>query len=121
LAHDGELVGVVEACVLFVEGGFGSEVGEVEGASSVGDAAAQDVDGAVGGDLFADALEESGAVLAAGVLGLKLLESSRLGGVEEPEEDVSVEAEMAVELIGSSVAVVGAEEGVFDGGLEVEL
>jgi len=121
LADDGELVGFVEARVLLVEGGLGPEVGELEAASAVGDAAAQDVDGAVPGDLGADALEQRRAVLAAGVLSLELLEGLRLGGVEELEEDVGVEAEMAVEVLRPPVAVAAVEKGALDGGLEVAL
>lgn len=78
------------------------------------------MDGAVVGDLFADALEQDTAVLAAGVLGPELLEGLGLGGVEELEEDVGVEAEMAVEVTGLAVAIAAADEGVLNGGFEVE-
>ncbi len=60
-------------------------------------------------------------MLATGVLGLELLEGLGLGGVEELEENVGVEAEVRVEVAGLAVAVAAADQGLLDDGFEVGL
>lgn len=90
-------------------------------AAAVGDPPAQDIDGAVLGDLGTDAFEQRGAVLAAGVLLPELFPGLRLRRPQEFDEDVLVDAEGAVEVLGRTLAVALGEQGFFDGGFEVLL
>ena len=121
LAHDGEHVGLVEACVFFVERGLGLEVDQVEMTALVRNALAQHVDRAVPVDLLADAFDEGSAMLAAGVLDPELLPLLELRRFQEVDEDVFVEAEVAVEMLGRPRPVALLDQGGFDGGFEVLL
>jgi hypothetical protein len=115
LPHHAQDVGLVQAGVFFVERGFGVEIGEVEVAAEVVHALPQDIQGAALFDLVGQTLQEPFLGLLA-VLELELFPGFCLGGVEELEERVGVEAEGAVVtgVVAGGVAV-GRQVGEYSG------
>ena len=112
LPDDAELVGLVEPLGRLVQAGGGPEEGKLELAPGVLDPLAENVEGAPLADLGGEPLEETGLHVGA-VLLLELLPLLGLGGVEEVQHHVGVQAERAVVVVGLAFAVASRHSPAF--------
>jgi hypothetical protein len=104
LPDDRELVGFVEPLYGFVESRRRAKVRQPERAARVLDALAEDIEGAAFGDFRGEPMQEAGLHVRA-VLLLELLPFLRLGGVDEVQDRIRVEAEGAVVVLGAAFGV----------------